>query len=66
MTYREEIQAIIARLEATWDKSEYLRDCATLPEKPFWNAFRTDLRNAANVLQLLDNTMTDERAEMEI
>jgi hypothetical protein len=65
-TYRDEIQLIISQLENIYDRADWLRDHATEPEKQFWNTFRGKMREAVSPLQILDNGMTDARAQTEL
>lgn len=66
MTYREKIQELIKSIDSVYDEAEYLRDCATLDEKQYWNEIRKIFYDASSPLNKLDNRLSPERANMKI
>ena len=66
MNYREAIQIQIAALQNIYDNCEGLRDAASEDEKTAWNTTRFMLQKTWPVLQKLDNTMTDNRAQLQL
>jgi len=66
MTYRQEIQSMISELQAKYDKIEYLRDQSGREEQILLNQVRGMLPTVWDVLQKLDNNLSDELANSEL
>jgi len=66
MTYRQEIQKMITELQAKYDRIEYLRNQSGREEKILLNQVRGMLPIVWDVLQKLDNNLSDEDAECEV
>ena len=66
MTYREQIQAMIAEMERLYVLSHRMRDLAFENEKFFWNGFRLHMDDPLRYLRGLDNNLSDASAQREI
>lgn len=66
MTYREKIQQMIAQINELYNEAEWLRDIATSEEKECWNKHRGIFYDASTPLSKLDNSLSQERANMKI
>lgn len=66
MTYREKIQEMIKIIDTVYDDAEWLRDKATLEEKKYWNEIRGIFYSANAPLKKLDNSLSQNRANMEV
>lgn len=62
MTYREKIQAIAKQLDTIYDDAECLRDVATMEEKAYWSLLRERLAPTISLMNKLDNSLSQNRA----
>ena len=66
MTYREKIQELSKKIESIYDDAEWLRDVATFEEEKYWNDIRRIFYDANKPLRQLDNSLSQNRANMPI
>jgi hypothetical protein len=66
MTYREQIQALIAVIDVAYDLAEGIRDAAQGWEKEPFNQCRRLTSEAMQNLKRLDNKLDDNRADMQL
>jgi hypothetical protein len=65
-TYRQEIQDMIREIAVINKSAEWLRDSADQKEKNVFNATRQALFNAEGYLRELDDSLSPDRANMEL
>lgn len=66
MTYREHIQQLKKQFDDLYDAAGRLRDVADEDEKKIWNVMRFLNQTGSVALDKLDNSLPDERAQMEL
>lgn len=66
MTLREQVQQNVQQLQDMYENANRMRDLATGEEKQYWNAFRGKLMAAWEPMQVLDDSLSQERADCKI